>query len=265
MIARGHADASKLLSDLEALKTLMLPAGQNPMEMALVAMGVEYMAFVRERFKEYSNHGGDWPEHRPETIKRRSAKIRSGESPILVGASGRPHSGAGLFSGGTKQYGFLEDKFTSGNDPFPLLIETGELYDSLVKGHSNYVENILSDGIEVGTSVPYAFDMQNGMNSPPTPPRPFIVPPDTATIDVMRDRLVVGVQATLAEMQSNGLSAMDPSHTDSDDDFGGSGFSGGGTSGGIGGAAPGSFSGYTEGDLSLSEEPPTPPPGWFEE
>ena len=78
-------------------------------------------------------------------------------------------------------------KARKGYDPDAINVGSGRLLDSLTPGAAENVLNPLPDGVEAGTSVPYAAAVDAD--------RPFIVDPDAPTEAAMGQTLADGLAA----------------------------------------------------------------------
>src|SRR4051812_37400525 len=100
-----------------------------------------YMAAMRARFQRASRHDGTWKDH---ALSTKREKLRK-HTPTSKAA---PPDSSGML--------------------FPILFDTGRLYESLSPGGPGYIERFAGPlSIFVGTAVPYAIYHQTGTTRMP--------------------------------------------------------------------------------------------------
>lgn len=81
----------------------------------------------------------------------------------------------------------------------PILIETGQLLESLQRGAPGHVLEDTADGVREGTEDRTAYDHQHGNPTRNLPARTILVEPDGNALDDMKKPLVEAVKRAVSE------------------------------------------------------------------
>lgn len=169
-----------LINDAEAVESLKgMIAGlslqkQSPFRVALVRAAAIYLAFIRARFLKFSAGQGDWKPLAELTKRLRLAKVSPGRFRQIARETGHKDRASQVAA-------LLAD-----SSRFPILRDTGLLFNSLTAGAPGSVLTQLADGLEAGTAVWYGVRHQQGIG---VPKREFLVDPDDATTMAMAEEI----------------------------------------------------------------------------
>jgi len=180
--------AKTVRTNIDPLKALARELHDAPRSGPVDAMfkqwGTRYLAFTRRRFVAFSGGGGDWPDLAPSTKKAR----RGPTSRKKV----RRRKGAATTTRGSGR-------------KFAILRDTGTLLAALDVGAPGNRFDRLPDGIEVGFGGPSRHPKGkatiadiarfHNQGAGKLPQRKIIVPPDSPTVEGMRQDGVRAVQA----------------------------------------------------------------------
>lgn len=170
------------------LITHVRSGGNGPMRDDYRRAAARFLGFIRARFVRASRGDGTWP---PLAYSTRLRKLRRGlrNSPTLRAAVRATGSGQVTRAQQVQQY--------LAEGPFPILRETGLLFNSLTEGAPGSVVNYEFDGVRVGTAVRYA-DFHQDPTVPGRPPkREIFVQPDAATEAAITNDLANGLLKVL--------------------------------------------------------------------
>lgn len=151
-------DLSGLDLALGRITEALRPDAPGPFQNACVNALDYLMQWEQERYEQFSEGGGDWPDLAPSTKLKRAYKqgYRRGRHP-------RGEETA------------LEQVASW---QFPILIDTGTLFESLTSASGFHEYVFEADGVSSVTNVPYGVYHQLGGSIPGRPPqRQFIVEP----------------------------------------------------------------------------------------
>lgn len=141
--------------------------------------GSEYLRVMRNRFSSNSEGNGVWKDLARSTKRKRFSQY------------GTPAKYVGRVGKRVISYASMK---------FPILKVTGKLFNSLVPGTDGNIFSLRKNGVEVGTSVPYASYHQYG--GPVLPKRTILVKASKNALTDMKRVLVAG----FAKFFSNGNS-----------------------------------------------------------
>lgn len=146
-----------------------------------------YLAFVRARFIRASRGDGTWKPLALATKIKRLQKI----------APARLRQFIHVTPGRTRAEQLAN---LAGTRPFPILRDTGLLFNSLTSGAPGSVRQYGQDSVTVGTNIKYAGFHQNGGTIPGRPPqRTILVPPDDTTVEAMLNDLTNALLQAIGE------------------------------------------------------------------
>lgn len=145
----------------------------------LIEAARAYMLAMRTRFFQASRGDGTWKDLAPSTKLKRALK-----------------SAPGVIRSGTAKGQRAAD--VAAGLRFPILYDTGRLFNSLRPGGPGYVERFVNPlTIRVGTSVPYAQYHQFGTIR--MPQRTVLDVPDVRTVRVMEKAIADAVEREVQE------------------------------------------------------------------
>jgi phage gpG-like protein len=146
-----------------------------------------YLGFIRARFVRASRGDGTWKPLALYTKLKRLEKLQPARLRQLMKTT----------SATSREEQLIE---LANSRPFPILRDTGILFNSLTSGSPGGVQQFAQDEVTVGTNIKYAGYHQFGGTVPGHPPqRTILVPPDPKTEGEILQDLVNAMMAALEE------------------------------------------------------------------
>lgn len=189
-------NAPAVAAHLEHALRVIAEGTRNPdIAVAFKRVGARMLGFQRRRFLTFSRSGGnaEWPDLAISTKIRRLSKTKTQRKKLDTRAKKeKKASRAALL------------REIAASVKLPILVDTSTLLNSLSTGATGNIDQMLPDGVRVGSRVKYAAFHDD----PPQPGRPprrrIIAPPDTSTLDAMRSDVETGVmRAVLKRFNAN--------------------------------------------------------------
>lgn len=181
---------------------------QDPdLAIAFKRVGARILGFERRRFLTLSRSGGtgEWPDLAVSTKVRRLTKTQTQRQKVNQGLQDARDKRA--LKGKAGKLTRLEylNRIAKGRK-LPILVDTAILFNSLSGGTPDSINDLLPDGIRLGTRVKYAKYHQD----PETPGRPprrrIIVAPDAPTLASCAADIEAGLTRMLSRRMKAGTS-----------------------------------------------------------
>jgi hypothetical protein len=184
-------DVSGLTSSIDRAIKAMSQTSSGPLRDGFNAASAVYLGFTRQRFNKFSKGGGDWPDLALSTKVARLRKTKSGKRKYdkVKKVVRKDRRGAKR----ERVVGTLQ----LGGSNFAILRDTSILFNSLTTGSPGNINEMLPNGVRVGTAIRYARHHQNPGRPGRPPQRKILVSPDVATNERIKSILSMAIVTTL--------------------------------------------------------------------
>jgi phage gpG-like protein len=163
-------------------------------------VGVIYLAYTRERFLRLSKSQGkdEWPPLADYTKLKRLKRVNKSRLRRILNTMGVQLRKAGQADSESSRL----QRLIADDSRFPILRDTGYLFNSLSVGGPGNVLSVSDEAMEVGTAVEYAIVHQRGRGR--VPQREIFVDPDPKTDERMANELA---NAIMRAVESSGAAS----------------------------------------------------------